>query len=185
MPVNRRAFLFAGIAGVAALSTEGLRAIARTLSTTQAAPPTAAATAATAVTSAAASPYGACVRAQVFEVIVRQARVGAPWRIICDGPMMVNGITEEEVLAEVERRGGPVHKTEHRDTGLCDCANCIDAVIKRMEETHAKHTTHDDNCSYCMSKLRHKVTAEHTSHRKFVHGCVRCIMAQYPPTRAS
>lgn len=48
--------------------------------------------------------YGSGVRAQVFEVIVRQALAGAPWREICAGPMQVNNITPEEVEAEVKRR---------------------------------------------------------------------------------
>ncbi len=48
--------------------------------------------------------YGSGVRAQVFEVIVRQAIAGAPWREICEGPMAVNKITPDEVQAEVDRR---------------------------------------------------------------------------------
>ncbi len=48
--------------------------------------------------------YGMGVRQQVFEVIVRQALNGAPWREICETPMKVNNITEEEVQAEIDRR---------------------------------------------------------------------------------
>lgn len=48
--------------------------------------------------------YGAAVRDQVLEVIVRQAIAGAPWREICAGPMLVNNIRPEEVEAEVFRR---------------------------------------------------------------------------------
>lgn len=48
--------------------------------------------------------YGAGVRSQVFEVIVRQAMAGAPWQQICRGPMEVNKITVEEVEREVNRR---------------------------------------------------------------------------------
>jgi len=50
--------------------------------------------------------YGSGVRAQVLEVIVRQAIAGAPWREICAGPMEVNNISEAEVEAEVKRRRG-------------------------------------------------------------------------------
>ncbi|MBK9278264.1 MAG: zinc ribbon domain-containing protein [Candidatus Obscuribacter sp.] len=46
------------------------------------------------------------VRAQVFEVIVKQALMGAPWRAICAGPMLVNQITESQVEEEVRRRQG-------------------------------------------------------------------------------
>lgn len=56
---------------------------------------------------AASSPdgaYGAGVRSRVFEVVVRQALAGAPWREICAGPMQVNNITPEEIEAEVFRR---------------------------------------------------------------------------------
>jgi hypothetical protein len=48
--------------------------------------------------------YGSGVRAQVFEVIVRQGMAGAPWRSICAGPMRVNNIDPDEVQAEVDRR---------------------------------------------------------------------------------
>ncbi|MBK9204741.1 MAG: hypothetical protein IPL73_20365 [Candidatus Obscuribacter sp.] len=48
--------------------------------------------------------YGSGVRAQVFEVIVRQALAGAPWREICAGPMQVNNISPDEVEVEVKRR---------------------------------------------------------------------------------
>ncbi|MBX9948382.1 MAG: zinc ribbon domain-containing protein [Candidatus Obscuribacterales bacterium] len=48
--------------------------------------------------------YTSGVRSQVFEVIVRQALAGAPWRELCAGPMVVNNIAEDEILAEVERR---------------------------------------------------------------------------------
>lgn len=51
-----------------------------------------------------AGSYGSGVRAQVFEVIVRQALAGAEWREICAGPMQVNNISPEEVESEVKRR---------------------------------------------------------------------------------
>lgn len=54
--------------------------------------------------------YGSGVRAQVFEVIVRQALAGAPWREICAGPMQVNNITPDEVEAEVRRRQAMLNK---------------------------------------------------------------------------
>lgn len=56
--------------------------------------------------------YGEGVRAQVFEVIVRQAIAGAPWQEICKGPMQINNISAKEVEAEVKRR--MIH------IGLCD-----------------------------------------------------------------
>lgn len=54
--------------------------------------------------------YGSGVRAQVFEVIVRQALAGAPWREICAGPMQVNNISADEVEAEVKRRQALLNK---------------------------------------------------------------------------
>jgi hypothetical protein len=54
--------------------------------------------------------YGSGVRAQVFEVIVRQALAGAPWREICSGPMQVNNISPDEVEAEVKRRQALLNK---------------------------------------------------------------------------
>jgi hypothetical protein len=57
-----------------------------------------------------AGSYGSGVRAQVFEVIVRQALAGAPWREICAGPMQVNNISADEVEAEVKRRQALLNK---------------------------------------------------------------------------
>jgi hypothetical protein len=54
--------------------------------------------------------YGSGVRAQVFEVIVRQALAGAPWREICAGPMQVNNISPDEVESEVKRRQAFLNK---------------------------------------------------------------------------
>lgn len=48
--------------------------------------------------------YGAQVRHQVFEVIVRQALAGARWKDICAGPMQLNNISIEEVEWEISRR---------------------------------------------------------------------------------
>lgn len=62
------------------------------------------------------------VRTQVFEVIVRQATAGAPWKEICKGAMTVNGITEEEVIQEVERRQ---KQNTHTDEFFCHCNSCI------------------------------------------------------------
>lgn len=52
------------------------------------------------------APGSAGMRATVFEVIVRQALAGAPWREICAGPMQVNNITFEEIEEEVRKRRG-------------------------------------------------------------------------------
>ena len=60
--------------------------------------------------SSGAGSYGSGVRAQVFEVIVRQALAGAPWREICAGPMQVNNISPEEVETEVKRRQAMLNK---------------------------------------------------------------------------
>ena len=52
----------------------------------------------------AAGSYGSGVRAQVFEVVVRQALAGAHWREICAVPMQINNISPDEVESEVQRR---------------------------------------------------------------------------------
>jgi hypothetical protein len=64
----------------------------------------------TAAYSSGSGSYGSGVRAQVFEVIVRQALAGAPWREICAGPMQVNNISPDEVEAEVKRRQALLNK---------------------------------------------------------------------------
>ncbi len=50
--------------------------------------------------------HDSSLRDQVFEVVVRHALAGAPWREICAGPMLVNDIDPQEVEAEVVRRRG-------------------------------------------------------------------------------
>ena len=60
-------------------------------------------------------PNRAGIRQQVFEVIVRQALAGAPWREICAGPMQVNNIDPREVEDEVVRRGGSVSMARDED----------------------------------------------------------------------
>jgi predicted amidophosphoribosyltransferase len=57
----------------------------------------------------ASGPYGSGVRQQVFEVIVRQAVAGAPWKEVCAQPMAINNISVEEIEEEVERRRGYLH----------------------------------------------------------------------------
>lgn len=74
--------------------------------------------------------YGSGVRAQIFEVIVRQAIDGAPWREICAGPMQVNNISEEEVIQEVQRRG---HKLQS-SSNTAELAK-IKTRLDRFEET--------------------------------------------------
>lgn len=77
--------------------------------------------------------YGSGVRGQVFEVIVRQAMAGAPWRQICEGPMAVNKISVAEVLAEVDRRrkmGGPSSFKKSKDEKAK-----MDKEFKKVKET--------------------------------------------------
>jgi hypothetical protein len=58
--------------------------------------------------------YGSALRDQVFEVVVRHALAGAPWREICAGPMFVNDIDPAEIEEEVSRRkGSPNAPTLH------------------------------------------------------------------------
>ncbi len=48
--------------------------------------------------------YGTSIKQMVFEVILRQAMAGAPWKEICKGPMKVNGIDPKEIEEELNRR---------------------------------------------------------------------------------
>ncbi len=70
------------------------------------------------------------VRLQVFEVIVRQASVGDPWKEICAGAMLVNNITEEDVEQELKRR----IELGHVEKGFCACAPCREKKQKQMNE---------------------------------------------------
>lgn len=80
------------------------------------------------------------VRAQVFEVIVRQAMAGAPWREICAGPMQVNNITAEEVEVEVARRRGQglqcfsKEQIEVLDAYIAEWRDIVD--IKKPDRAH-------------------------------------------------
>jgi hypothetical protein len=169
MPFNRRTFLLAGIGAAAALSTEGVRAIARTL----AASPQAKATA-----TVAAGAYGAGVRAQVFEVVVRQAIAGAPWREICDGPMRVNNIEPGEVEAEVARRQYIRQEhPNHRGNESASCPVCIEQRWAEIRKDHERgeHTQHSYMCSLCMRDRIEHQRKEHELHRgSMVLGCIDC-----------
>lgn len=99
MKIERRKFLTQTlgfvVTGVAA--KYGLFRVAKAVAIVPAAAPVVAPVVAAGV-------YGAGVRAQVFEVIVRQGMAGAPWKEICLGPMQVNDISAKEVEAEIQRR---------------------------------------------------------------------------------
>lgn len=49
------------------------------------------------------------LRQAVLEIVVKQAVAGAPWKDVCRGAMEINGITEAEVEAEVNRRRSLTH----------------------------------------------------------------------------
>jgi hypothetical protein len=102
---------------------------------------TASAASATSAASAAVPPIvlsAAAIRAvrpQVFEVIVRQAIAGAPWRDICAGPMKVNNIDPAEVEQEINRRKEEMAKHQqkldaiaHKDTAPCPCNDCSSRI---------------------------------------------------------
>lgn len=44
------------------------------------------------------------LRQAVFDIVVKQAVAGAPWKDLCRGPMEINGISISEIEAEVTRR---------------------------------------------------------------------------------
>jgi len=78
------------------------------------------------------------VRAKIFEVIVRQALAGVPWREICAGPMQINGISPEEVEAEVKRRKELASKNSILNLDIKDLPTKIAKALKRpfnIEET--------------------------------------------------
>jgi hypothetical protein len=153
--VNRRRFLFAGAAGLSAVATGGLSAIAKSAASNPMAP--ASITAAVGV-----SPYGAGVRAKILEVIVRQALAGAPWREICAGPMQVNQIAEAEVELEVARRRKLLDEHPYHFTHTPSCPACCskrEALTKeeleqRMNSEHPSHTGFLSDCPMCHTNWR-------------------------------
>jgi hypothetical protein len=132
----------------------------------------ASATAATATTAAVATAggiagaYGSGVRAQVFEVIVRQALAGAPWKEICRGPMQVNNISEADIEKEMERR-------KHKLNSACICDECVPHQPElapdfcRCKRCRAKRTKR-------WSKYRDALAAIPHS-KKAPWGCQDCI----------
>lgn len=89
-----------------------------------------------AATAVARNPYGEGVKQQVFEVIVRQAMAGAPWKQICKGPMEVNGISEQDIELELSRRKRKVH-IEEKGT-WCYCDNCNKERIENYRKYDEK-----------------------------------------------
>ncbi|MBI2809254.1 MAG: hypothetical protein HYX67_00270 [Candidatus Melainabacteria bacterium] len=127
----------------------------------------AAAVATTAV--AATGAYGLGVRSQVFEVIVRQAMAGAPWKEICQGPMQVNQITEAEIQAEVARRSRLVHV----DSENCQCSNCVVKRLANKRSLVLSQIPHSEKspcaCPDCL-KAVHRIIAENLEKSKFPKG---------------
>ncbi len=76
--------------------------------------------------------YGSSIRQQVFEVIMRQAVAGAPWRAICEGPMRINGITNQEIEDELARRNLGRRYTDN--------------LPKKAEFDEEENQAHDINC---------------------------------------
>ncbi len=65
--------------------------------------------------------YGSSVKQQVFEVTIRQAMAGAPWREICMGPLKAVGIDPKEIEEELGRRkAGLPKKNETQEDGHND-----------------------------------------------------------------
>lgn len=86
---------------------------------------------------AAAGSYGSGVRAQVFEVIVRQGMAGAPWETICAGPMAVNNIDPEDVRKEMARR--KIHGVVHNPKAtICFCTECSSKRGQAQREYQAR-----------------------------------------------
>ncbi|MBS1992618.1 MAG: hypothetical protein JSS83_19000 [Cyanobacteria bacterium SZAS LIN-3] len=134
MDAERRRFLqmLGTLCGAGVARTLGLGAKAGTYAA--AASTTAVAASATAPIAVLSSPYGSGIRQQVLEVIVRQAVAGAPWKEICKGPMQVNGITIEEVEAEVARRKSKTHC----ESPACNCEKCEKVTTKRVLGVRAR-----------------------------------------------
>lgn len=89
--------------------------------------------------------FGAGVREQVLEVIVRQALAGAPWREICAGPMHVNNITAQEVEDEVRRRMALAQDFEEGDVNTVDhnmvkCEKLIKRLLRIADDIGSGHT---------------------------------------------
>ena len=82
-----------------------------------------------------AGAYGKAVRDQVFEVIVRQALAGAPWRQICAGPIEVNNIDPDDIQAEVDRRRKTLKKG----------ASVFDLLFKTNAEDKTDDESADEN----------------------------------------
>jgi hypothetical protein len=185
MSVDRRKFLLAGLAAAAGATTAGATAIARTL-----APGVQSGTAAASAlgTAAALGKYGAGVRAQVFEVIVRQGLAGAPWKEICAGPMQVNNITVAQVEAEMKRRREYIGAHPHREGVLVRerlwCDECRQELGAQAEASHPKHSAElEAVCKHCDEERKQwnaemiAAGREHEdSHNEYVAGCSQCWM---------
>ena len=117
----------------------------------------------------AAGAYGTGVRAQVFEVIVRQAIAGAPWKEICQGPMQVNAISPDDVEREILRRKLLLHDMSK---AYCQCTDCGQRRLREFRETRLKYEAklaaipHSDQspcgCNACFKescKIRDSKTA--------------------------
>jgi hypothetical protein len=132
---------------------------------------------------AARAAYGEGVRKQVFEVIVRQAMAGAPWKEICAGPMKVNNIAVAEVQAEVARREHlakqhPVSEGE-RAANMQWCPDCAPHVAEQLIADHPNHAEQSEKayCPVCRDEtitFAQEKTASHGTHTEYAIACEPC-----------
>ncbi len=132
--LNRRKFLGRLAAAVGYGFNRSLAAV----KTPVVAPALASATVAVGVASASgAASYSSRIRAQVLEVIVRQAAAGAPWKEICAGPMEVNEISPAEVEDILKKRQN--HAEMVKQNGMCLCDDCrVHRISRSYLESIAK-----------------------------------------------
>ncbi len=98
------------------------------------------------------------VQRSVFEVIVRQALKNTAWREACRVAMEANGISEDEVSAEVEGRRNMPH-IEPAD--LCVCKSCHEEKQTISEKFNEKIDSieHSDRSPCACPKCRSAVNA--------------------------
>lgn len=151
--MNRRRFFLTAVSCVSAVASGKLGAIGKPVSASPSA------LAAAGIFVPGAGSYGSGVREKVFEVVVRQALAGAPWREICAGPMQVNQINPADVEAEVDRRQKLLHDHPYHVGDAPTCPACSKERIKaereeRMKNEHGEHKGYIAECPTCHTDWR-------------------------------
>jgi hypothetical protein len=172
--IKRRTFVLAGIGSLVALSTHGVRAIAKAVSVPQ--------PSVTAVLAEATS-FANGMDARIRTVVLRQALNGASYQEIVGSTLRPLGrfwLSEQELQRMLMRqreliKEHPAHPLKYETQEYeGECTECLQDCVEKFTSQHATHN-YNAFCRICDSKYRQTLRQAHANHRSFSTQCEKCL----------